>query len=165
MDEAKQPSSQDFARETSGVSNPGTDSATATRMKEQVANKASEVRDVATDIHRRAADKLEDVRQTAASQLDRTASNLHSGADQVASSVHSKTDRFASKVHNRADQVSSLGHSAADGVQSIADYIRNAKLNSIGKDLEGVVKEYPIQSLAVATFAGFLLARGLGRRN
>jgi hypothetical protein len=169
MDDINKANSQNFAGET--PSSMGTAASTtsatgvAARMKEQAANKAADLIGTATDLHRRAADKLEDTRQTAAGKLACTASNLHTGVDQVASTVHSRTDQLASKLHSRADQVSGLGHSAADGLQSAAEYIRDAKLSSIGKDLEGVVKQYPMQSLAAAAFVGFLLARGFGRRD
>jgi hypothetical protein len=164
MDDKSKESAQYFPGETTGASTSGT--GTATRMREEVSHKASDVViDTVTNFRRRAADKLEGTRQSAAGTLESTASSLHSGVNHVTSSLHSGTDQFASKLHSRADQVSGLGHSAADGLQSAADYIRRVDLNSIGKDLEDVVRQYPIPSLTAAAIAGFLLAWGLGNRD
>ena len=87
----------------------------------------------------KAADKIEDSRQNTASALDRTATTLHSGSDQL----------------------SDFGHSAADRLQSTAAYLRETDLQSMGQDIQDLIRRYPAQCLAAAAVLGFLVARGL----
>jgi len=139
--------------------------ARSARMREKVSSTASEAMDAVTDFRRKAASKLEESRQSAADTLQGTASSLHSGTDRATSTLHSSTEQIASKLHSHADHVSELGHSAADSLSSAADYVRNAKLKSLGNDLQWVIKQYPAQSCVVAAILGFLVARGLGSRD
>jgi hypothetical protein len=74
-------------------------------------------------------------------------------------------DRTATTLHSGSDQLSDLGHSAADRLQSTADYLRESDLQSIGQDIQDLVRRYPVASLAGAAFLGFLIARGLSSRD
>jgi ElaB/YqjD/DUF883 family membrane-anchored ribosome-binding protein len=114
-------------------------SGTAARMKRNIADKAADAKDALEDFGRKAADKFEDSRQSTAGALDRTATTLHSGSDQL----------------------SDFGHSAADRVQATADYLRETDLQTIGQDIQDLVRRYPTQALAAAAIVGFLIARGL----
>jgi ElaB/YqjD/DUF883 family membrane-anchored ribosome-binding protein len=112
---------------------------TAARMKEQVSEKAAEVKQSVTEFGRRAADKIDGSRESAAGALEQTASSLHSGGDKL----------------------SDAAHSAADKIQATADYVRSTNLKGMADDVQNLVKRYPGQSLAAAAILGFLVARGL----
>lgn len=116
--------------------------ATGTRMKKTIADRAADAKETIDNFGRMAADKLENSRESTATALHKTASSLHSGADQV----------------------SDFGHTAAEKLHATADYVRNTDLDLIVQDLQTTVKRYPIQSLAAAAFLGFLVARGFSRR-
>jgi ElaB/YqjD/DUF883 family membrane-anchored ribosome-binding protein len=124
------------------VSNPSFgSSATAARMKRNVSEKASGAREAINEFGRKAAGSLEHSRESTAKALHKTATSLESGADQF----------------------SDLGHLAAEKLHATADYVRETDLESIGQDLQGMIKRYPVQSLAAAAVLGFLIARGLRR--
>jgi ElaB/YqjD/DUF883 family membrane-anchored ribosome-binding protein len=108
-------------------------------MKEQISEKASDVKESVTDLGRRTADKIDESRSSAAGALDKTASSLHSGSDQI----------------------SGIAHSVADKVQATADYVRRTDVRGMAEDVQDIVKRYPGQSLAAAAILGFLVARGL----
>lgn len=115
----------------------GTAAGTAARLKEQISEKAADVRDRVNDFGRKTADKIDASREPAAASLNRTASALHSQSDRVASAAHA----------------------TADKLQQTADYVRDHDFKEMASDVTELVKRYPGQSLAVAAGLGFLLAR------
>lgn len=124
------------------VSNPSSGSpATAARMKRDVAEKAYEAREAIDEFGRKAVGSLEHSRESTAKALHKTATSLESGADQF----------------------SDFGHLAAEKLHATADYVGETDLESIGQDLQAMIKRYPVQSLAAAAVLGFLIARGLRR--
>jgi ElaB/YqjD/DUF883 family membrane-anchored ribosome-binding protein len=126
-----------YGDQTSG--NTGTAAGTAARLKEQISDKAADVRDRVTDFGRRTADKIDASREPAAATLDKTAATLHSKSDRVASAAHA----------------------TADKIQATADYVRDHDFKEMANDVQELVKRYPGQSLAAAVVLGFLLARVL----
>ncbi|HXM93534.1 MAG TPA: hypothetical protein VOA64_04650 [Candidatus Dormibacteraeota bacterium] len=133
----------DFNKDTSqsrpyGDSSSGTaGTGTAARMKEQVVDKANEVKEKVADFGRKAVDKLDAQREVAAGTLEKTASGLH----------------------QRSDRAASAAHSTADKLQATADYVRQHDLKAMMDDVQDLVKRYPGQSLAAAAVVGFLVAR------
>jgi ElaB/YqjD/DUF883 family membrane-anchored ribosome-binding protein len=123
-------------RESSGATG------TAARMKRNISEKAAEAKEIISDFGRKAADQLEDTRHSTAGVLEKTASSLHSSSDQL----------------------SDFGHSTANKIQATAEYVRDTDLKGIAADIQYIVKQYPMQSLAAAAIIGFLVARGV-RRN
>ncbi|HTC43186.1 MAG TPA: hypothetical protein VK703_16560 [Candidatus Acidoferrales bacterium] len=124
------------------VSNPSSgSSAAAARMKQTIADKTSDAKEAIDELGRKAVGSLEQSRESTAKALHKTATSLESGADQF----------------------SDFGHMAAEKLHATADYVRETDIQSIGQDLQGVIKRYPVQSLAAAAIFGFLIARGLRR--
>lgn len=115
----------------------GSVTGTAARLKEQISEKAADVRDRVNDFGRKTADKIDASREPAAASLNRTASALHSQSDRVAGAAHA----------------------TADKLQATADYVREHDFKEMASDVTELVKRYPGQSLAVAAGLGFLLAR------
>lgn len=124
---------KDFSEQVSSASG------TAARMKRNLGDKAKEAKEALADLGQKAADRLEGSSQSTSVALERTATALHSGSDQV----------------------SGLGHSAAERLRASADYLRETDLQTIGEDIQGLVRRYPGPSLAAAAVLGFLIARGL----
>ena len=52
---------------------------------------------------------------------------------------------------------------ARDVIDSGAEYLREHDIEEIREEIEGRVRERPLVSLAIAAFAGFLLARMMRR--
>jgi ElaB/YqjD/DUF883 family membrane-anchored ribosome-binding protein len=118
----------------------GTGSAAGTaaaKLKEQISDKAADVRDRVADFGRKTADKIDSSREPAASALERTSSALH----------------------NKSDSVASAAHATADKLKATADYVREHNFGEMAEDVQELVKRYPGQSLAAAAILGFLVAR------
>ena len=122
-----------------GEQSMGTGSAagTAARLKEQISDKAADVRDRVADFGRKTAEKIDSSREPAASALERTSSALHTKSDSVASAAHA----------------------TADKLKATADYVREHNFSEMADDVTDLVKRYPGQSLAAAAILGFLVAR------
>ena len=125
----------------SDVSNPSSGSATAARMKGTLAEKAADAKDALDEFGRKAANKFDATRESTAGALHRTANTVDSGADQC----------------------SEYGHIAADKLHATADYVLETDLDSAVRDVQGLIKRYPVHSLVVAAVLGFIAGRGLRR--
>jgi ElaB/YqjD/DUF883 family membrane-anchored ribosome-binding protein len=115
----------------------------AARMKEEISDKATDIKAKVSEFGRRAGEKIDDSRESAAGALEQTASSFHSGGNKI----------------------SGVAHSAADKLQATADYVRRTDLKGMSEDVQDLVKRYPRQALTVAAVLGFLVARGLRGRN
>jgi ElaB/YqjD/DUF883 family membrane-anchored ribosome-binding protein len=85
----------------------------------------------------RAKDKFDDARQPVVDKL-------HDAAD---------------KVREHADRISGAAEGAADRLDASAKYIKSLDARRMAKDLVGVIKKHPAQSLLIAGVVGFLVAR------
>ena len=121
--------------------NASSPSATAARMKKTLTEKAADAKDALDEFGRKAAHTFDTSRESTAQALHRTANTLDSGADQF----------------------SEYGHIAADKLHATADYVHATDFNSVVRDVQGMIKRYPVQSLAAAILLGFLVGRGLRR--
>ena len=120
-----------------------TGTGTATKMKQEIEDTASQVKEKVMDFGRKATDTIDAQREPAAGALDRTASTLHEQGDRLA------------KV------TSSAAHVTADKLQATADYIREHDARAMMNDVERLMKRYPVQALAAAAVIGFLAGRVL----
>ena len=118
---------------------------TETGIREQVTQRATQVKEKVADLGRKAGDKIDEQRVRTADTFDNTASALHEGGD-----------RFASSTSNAV-------HATADKIQTAADYLREHDARAMMNDFEGLVRRYPGQALAAAAVVGFLAGRALRR--
>jgi ElaB/YqjD/DUF883 family membrane-anchored ribosome-binding protein len=119
MDERnKQPSQSAYASTTG-------------RMKDQISEKVSDVKEKVSEFGREAAHKFDESRESAAEALEQTSNKL-----------------------------SGVARTAADRIQSTANYVRETDLHAMVDDFQGLVKRYPGQALVAAAILGFLVARG-----
>ncbi len=112
-------------------------------VKEQVGQKAAQIKETVADLGRKAGDKIDEGRVRAASKLESTASTLHSGGERIASTT------------------SNAMHTPADKIQGAADYLREHDTRAMVEDLEGIVRRYPGAALAAAAVVGFVAGRAL----
>ena len=139
MEDYNNPSGQPSFGESTGSSG----SATAARMKEQVADKAADIKDKVSEFGRKTVEKIDNSRPSTADALDQTAASLHTGGEKL----------------------SGAAHSAAQGIQATADYVRQTDVKGMANDVVDIVKRYPGPSLAAAAILGFLVARGLNNND
>jgi ElaB/YqjD/DUF883 family membrane-anchored ribosome-binding protein len=128
-----------------GASSPGESTAaagTASRMKEQVANKAGEMQDKVSGMASQATSKINESRSSVAGALEQAASSVAAGADKA----------------------SGLAKSAGDKLQASAQYVRENDVKKMGEDAQDLIKRYPFESVAVAAVLGFLIAGALPSR-
>jgi ElaB/YqjD/DUF883 family membrane-anchored ribosome-binding protein len=116
---------------------------TETGIREQVTQRATQVKEKVADLGRKAGDKIDEQRVRTADTFDNTASALHEGGDRLASSA------------------SNAVHATADKIQTAADYLREHDARAMMNDFEGLVRRYPGQALAAAAVVGFLAGRAL----
>jgi ElaB/YqjD/DUF883 family membrane-anchored ribosome-binding protein len=126
-----------FHNDASQGSSSGPGTGTAARMKEEVTDKLATAKEKAGDFGRKAVDAIDAQLAPAASTLDKTASALHQTGEKLGSAAHATGDK----------------------IQATADYLRQTDVKGMRSDVQGLVKRYPGQSLAVAAVVGFLFAR------
>jgi hypothetical protein len=139
MDDQFNPNQSSSNEDTGVSSGTGTGSAagTAARMKETVAQKATEAKDKIADFGRKTVDQIDAQREPVASTLNKTATALH----------------------EQGENAASLAHTTADKLETTANYLRQHDLKAMMGDVQDLAKKYPGQCLAAAVGVGFLLGR------
>jgi ElaB/YqjD/DUF883 family membrane-anchored ribosome-binding protein len=117
---------------------------------EQITTKVDELKERAEDVGetllqaaREATHRLDDKRETVADNLDDLSKRFNGGAAALG-----KVAGVTSKK-----------------LQTTADYIRENELSGMLEDVQGVVRRYPAQSIAVALIAGLLMGKVLSNRS
>jgi ElaB/YqjD/DUF883 family membrane-anchored ribosome-binding protein len=124
--------------------NTGTTTGTMDRMKE----KASEIRDKASEAGRSAGARLEEGRRSAAGALDKAADAIHRRAESIPG----------------GNRTSDLAHTTADKLHNTAHYLRDHDLRDMMGDFENVVRRRPGQALLGALAVGFLVGRAVRKQ-
>ena len=122
-----------------GPGNTSTTTGTMDMMKE----KASEMKDKASEAGRAAGARMEEGRRSAAGALDRAADALHRKAEALPG----------------GNKTSDLAHNTADKLHNTAHYLREHDLRDMMGDFESVVRRRPGQALLGALAVGFLVGR------
>lgn len=63
------------------------------------------------------------------------------------------------------EQLAGVGRKVTEKLEEATSYFRNADVNEMVEDVQGVVKRYPGAAVAAALVLGFLLAHAVQRRN
>jgi ElaB/YqjD/DUF883 family membrane-anchored ribosome-binding protein len=121
----------------------------STTQGDKISDTAAQVKQKASDLGQKAADKIDNNRDAAATGLEKVASVLHDKAESLPG----------------GEKVSSLAHATADKFSSTADYVRQHDVNRMMSDVETIVKNNPGPSLLVAAAIGFLVARAFSSSN
>lgn len=132
-----------------------TPSSTQRHEEKSITDRAAEARD-------RAQETAERVRQ-------RTDEASHEAAERVDSAMNVTGDRLhdaARTLRERAPsgQVGDVAESAARALERSGDYLRQSDVETVRSDLETVIRDHPIQSLAVGFGVGFMIARTMRPR-
>jgi hypothetical protein len=76
--------------------------------------------------------------------------------------VGERIDALAETIRERVPRDGGLGTAAtavADRLESLAAYLRDHRVEEIGRDVTGAVRRYPMQALLVALGLGYVLRR------
>ena len=112
-------------------------------VKDRISDMASNVKDKAGQVADTVSEKLGQQRGNAAEGLDRVASTIHDRAESVPG----------------GPKLVKMTHSIADGMESTASYLRDHDFTKMGKDVMGVCRRYPVQSLVAVLAVGVLIGR------
>ena len=108
---------------------------------------------------------LAGAKQTAADWVDRADGKLDQARQPVADKLRGTADAIRQQAQSLFERegisegVSDVAHGAADRVESSAAYLESHDVSQMARDVTGVVKRYPLQSLLVAAALGFLCGR------
>lgn len=102
--------------------------------------------------------RAERIKQATSSAVASTKEAVERAADHVEDGLHRATDKAASAAHRASDKAAGLGErgrKAYDhGTEQIDEWLESAR---------GYVREKPVQSVAIALAAGWLIGRILRR--
>ena len=102
-----------------------------------------------------------------------TVANLTSKAQELGATAASKATDAATAVGDKMEslaltiranapaegRVGTVASTIADGLTSASSYLRDKKYGHLAKDVTGLVRTYPVQSLLIGVGVGYLLAR------
>ena len=96
-------------------------------------------------------------------ELQERADNLMDQAAEQLENVAEKVDSVAGLIPKKGigERANSYGHTAADTLESIARYLRDNDVNSLQRELGGLVATRPLSMLLLAVGAGFVAGKVL----
>jgi ElaB/YqjD/DUF883 family membrane-anchored ribosome-binding protein len=150
-DEVKNP--PDYARDGTTDRMQGQAQDAADRAREAAGNVATSARDTAEDMADRA-------RQTADGMGDRAREAEERGREEASSKLESVADQLRERASSDGTK-GEMAERAAVGMERTADYLREHSTGDMTADLEAYVREHPMQGVAAAVVAGFVIGRVL----
>jgi len=150
-DEVKNP--PDYAPEAAGNRDGmGSQSQDAVeRAREAAGNVATAARDTAEDMTGRA-------RETADQMGDRAREMEERGREEASSKLESVADQLRERAA-RDGATGEIAEKAAMTMERTAGYLREHSTGDMTADLEHYVREHPMQGVAAAVIAGFVIGR------
>lgn len=100
------------------------------------------------------------------SKAQELGANAASKATDAATAVGDKMQSLAVAIRENAPsegRVGTVASTIAGGLTTASTYLRDKKYGNLGKDVTGLVRTYPVQSLLIGVGVGYLLARRTSR--
>lgn len=136
---------------------PGNQGQPTSNQGKNLADQATQTLDQAKEKGQEAAGAIKEKGQEAAGALE---DRVNEGIDRAAEATQGLADTLRDRAQSLpGDKTTDLAYQAASGLDRGAEYLRQADMGEMRGDLEGVIRRYPTQSLAVGLALGFLLAR------
>ena len=136
---------------------------TATDKASQAANdlRSTDVGAVIDDTKQRAAETVETVKAKAGELGDQASAK----ADDAMTAAGDQLKNVAQTIveHAPEGKAGELAVNAADALDRGGNYLRDADVAKVRSDLETIIRDHPIEALAVGLGVGFLLARATRR--
>jgi hypothetical protein len=146
------------------------DQSTPKNKAKEFAATAGQAASAATERAKETASTIANKAGEAASNIGHKAQNLASAAavraDETLSSVGQGVSSLAGTLRHNAPQEGVLGSAAgyvADTLQGAGGYLQELRVEDMGEDIRGFVREYPLGSLLAVFGLGLLMGRTLGR--
>lgn len=144
---------------TTGTTGTGSVADKASDMKDRAVDKAAELKDTAADKAAELKDKASQAGQQATERIDSAMTATGERLTGLAQTVRERAP---------AGQAGDVAHNAARVLEQSGDYLQRANPNMVRSDLENVIRDHPIEALAIGLGIGFLLGKsmsGNSRRN
>ena len=96
------------------------------------------------------------------SKAEEVGANAAGNANDAAAAVGDKMASLAVAIRANAPsegRVGTVASTIAGGLTSASSYLRDRKYGRLAKDVTGLVRAYPVQSLLIGVGVGYLLAR------
>jgi ElaB/YqjD/DUF883 family membrane-anchored ribosome-binding protein len=104
---------------------------------------------------------------SAKEQIIEKKNQITTRAREIASSAEDKANEITTaageKIEHASDKMRQGTDSAATRLNRVGQYLQERDVRDIGRQLTGLVRKYPVPTLAVGLVAGFLVGRGLGK--
>lgn len=97
---------------------------------------------------------------TAKEKAQEATDNARSAASEAGDAAREKASEAADYVRDQADNASDY---ASRQVNAVGEYLKDADLKEMSEDLTGLIRKYPLMSIAVGVGIGMLVA-GITRR-
>jgi hypothetical protein len=111
---------------------------------------------------------LSNIGEKVSDKVSDTSAAIAQKASQASSKLSNKIDDVAHKLRDSVPEDGRFGSAAstvATGLERTGQYLRDNDLRSLGGDLQGVVRRYPVQASLVGLGLGILLGRALINRS
>lgn len=117
--------------------------------------------EIADDAREKAQQVADDVQEKAAQLGNQATEQINSAM----SSAGQQLNTLAQTVRERAPdtQVRDLADTTASALERSGTYLENANVDMIRRDLEAVIRNHPVEAVAIGLGLGFLLARSMRR--
>jgi hypothetical protein len=107
--------------------------------------------------HKEKGDQMDDQKSFGTSGQSATA--------RLGSAAAAAKDKVSDVASDTREQLTEISRKATEKFQGATDYVRNTGFSAMVEDVTGVVKRYPVPTLAAAVVVGFLLATAMHRRD
>ncbi|NJN18789.1 MAG: YtxH domain-containing protein [Oscillochloris sp.] len=142
---------------------------------ERASDKANETRDragqKADEMKDRAGQKIDEMKDRAGEMRDRASEKGREANDRADSAMTNAGDRMhglAETLRQRAPegQAGNMAHDAARMLERSGTYLQRSNPQTVRSDLEQVIRDHPMESLAFGLGLGFILSKSMksGRR-
>jgi ElaB/YqjD/DUF883 family membrane-anchored ribosome-binding protein len=133
---------------------PGSTTHSEEGMTERVAETAEHARERATEMADHARERAGEVLTTATDTVDAQRDTVAGGLDTVATQLRDRAEMIPG-----GERTTHIAQTAADRIEGVSGYVREHEVSDMMTDLETLVRAHPMESLAVALAAGFLVGR------
>jgi ElaB/YqjD/DUF883 family membrane-anchored ribosome-binding protein len=124
----------------------------AGEMKDRITEKASELKD-------RSAEKASELKDRSA----QVGQNANERIDSLMTATGSQMSNLAHTVRERAPegQLGEVAHKAASMLERSGEHLKRSNPEMMRNDVERVIRDHPLEALAIGLGIGFLLRRSM----
>jgi ElaB/YqjD/DUF883 family membrane-anchored ribosome-binding protein len=113
--------------------------------------------------YREGAERAEDVgergREMASEHAGKAQEQMEAGKERAATGMERAAERVRERAGSQGGMAGQAGEKVAEGMERSATYLREHSTEEIRGDVERYVREHPMQAMAGALVAGFVLSR------